>query len=88
MSINWQTEKKINDYFDENPDILKEIKSNTLAKINNVKNELTFKKLMDFGYIEKYEYDYALENYLKNKGGYNIFCQEGGRRYLPYAFTE
>lgn len=22
------------------------------------------------------------------RGGYNIFCQEGGRRYLPYAFTE
>ncbi len=71
------TEKKINDYFDENPDILKEIKSNTLAKINNVKNELTFKKLMNFGYIETYEYDYALENYLKNKGGYNIFPKYG-----------
>ena len=39
--------------------------------------------------ILKRSYFYGVKMLFKrSKGGYNIFCQEGGRRYLPYAFTE
>lgn len=71
------SENKINNFFDSNPEKLKELKVKALGSENQKFHDAMLRKLMVLGYIRDFEYDDSLINHLKNNGKYESFPKYG-----------